>query len=135
MPIIVLPLFGDQFGNAARVQAAGAGIYLHLSELTADLVKNSVETIKNGDYRKEAAKMREIFLQAGGVDRASDLMELYADVGYQHLVPAYAKYKWTWVQYYNAAVKLLLCMLLGGVQKVTLCPRRASSCHGYCLML
>ena len=115
VPIIVLPLFGDQFGNAARVQAAGAGIYLHLSELTADLVKNSVETIKNGDYRKEAAKMRKIFLQAGGVDRASDLMELYADVGYQHLVPAYAKYKWSWVQYYNVDVKLVLCMLLGGV--------------------
>ena len=109
VPIIVLPLFGDQFGNAARVQAAGAGIYLHLSELTADLVKNSVETIKNGDYCKEASKMRKIFLQAGGVDRASDLMELYADVGYQHLVPAYAKYKWSWVQYYNADVKLVLC--------------------------
>ena len=31
-------LFGDQFGNAARVQAAGTGIYLHLSELSADLV-------------------------------------------------------------------------------------------------
>ena len=34
--------------------------------------------------------MRKFFLQAGGVD--SRVLELYADIGHQHLVPAYAKH-------------------------------------------
>ena len=61
--------------------------------------------------------MRTISLHAGGEDKTSDLMELYADIGYQHLVPAYAKYKWSWIQYYmyNVDVQLVLCLLLGGV--------------------
>ena len=115
VPIVVIPFFGDQVGSAARVQAAGAGVYLHLSGISAAAVRESVERIRNGEYRKEAAKMRKIFLHAGGVDKASDLMELYADIGYQHLVPAYAKYKWSWIQYYNVDVRLVLCLLLGGV--------------------
>ena len=43
------------------------------------------------------------------------IVELYADIGYQHHVPAYVKYKWSWVQYYNVDVKLLLCVLLACV--------------------
>ena len=68
-----------------------------------------------GDYHKKAQQMRKIMIQAGGVDRASELVEFYADVGYQHLVPAYVKYKWSWVQYYNVDVKFVLCVVLAGL--------------------
>ena len=115
VPIIVIPYGGDQHGNAARVQAVGAGIGLKQSQLTAKVIKDSIEAIEVGHYRREAQKMRKLFIKAGGVDKASDLVELYADIGYQHHVPAYVKYKWSWVQYYNVDVKLLLCVLLACV--------------------
>ena len=115
LPIIVIPFIADQHGNAASVQATGAGIGLKQSQLTAKAIKDSIEAIEMGQHRKEAQKIRKLFIEAGGVDKASDLVELYADIGYQHLVPAYVKYKWSWVQYYNVDVKLLLALLLAGV--------------------
>ena len=115
IPIIVLSFGMDRTGNAARVQAANMGITLQLWQLTAENIKMSVEAIELGDYHEKAQQMRKIMIQAGGVDRASELVEFYADVGYQHLVPAYVKYKWSWVQYYNVDVKLVLCVLLAGL--------------------
>ena len=125
VPIIVVPFGADQTGNAARVQSAGAGIALQQAELTPAVVRDSVERILAGDYRKKAEQMRKIFDGAGGVNRASDLVELYADIGYQHLIPAYAKYKWSWVQYYNADVLAVLCLLLAGV---LYCTARLCKC-------
>ena len=49
---------------------------------------------------------------AGGVERAADLVEFYEDVGYSHLVPAYAKYQWSVVQYYNADVYAFMVLVL-----------------------
>lgn len=49
---------------------------------------------------------------AGGVERAANLVEFYEAVGYVHLVPAYAKYQWNWVQYYNADVYTLILLIL-----------------------
>ena len=45
---------------------------------------------------------------AGGVDRAADLVEHYWEVGYDHLIPSYVKYNWSWIQYYNVDVKAVL---------------------------
>lgn len=111
VPLIVIPFGGDHGGNAARVEASGAGITLDMSKLSAATIRASVETIASREYLREAQRLRKISLQAGGVERAADLVELYADVGYQHLVPAYIKYKWSWVQYYNADVWLVLGVL------------------------
>ena len=48
----------------------------------------------------------------GGVERAARLIEHYSEVGYDHLVPAYAKYDWTWIQYHNADVKAVVLVVL-----------------------
>ena len=58
-------------------------------------------------------RLKKIFVQAGGVERATDLVEHYTTVGYSHLVPAYAKYDWNWIQYYNVDVYLFLGTLFG----------------------
>ena len=42
------------------------------------------------------------------MDRAAELVEYYHEVGYDHLVPAYAKYGWSWIQYYNVDVYALM---------------------------
>ena len=59
-------------------------------------------------------------MQAGGSEKAADLVEFYEEVGYEHLVPAYAKYEWTWVQYYSVDVyATVLCTLLGCIAFVS----------------
>ena len=135
VPIIAIPFGGDQLGNAARVQSAGVGIALQQSELlTPAVIRDSVERIQAGDYRQKAQQMRKIFDGAGGVNRASDLVELYADIGYQHLIPAYAKYKWNWIQYYNVDVLAVLCILIASVLYCTArlckCCCHHCCCHG-----
>ena len=56
--------------------------------------------------------MRKIFHEAGGVRRAAEIIEHYEEVGYDHLIPAYAKYNWNWIQYYNIDVKVILLLIL-----------------------
>ena len=52
-------------------------------------------------YVKNIQRLKKIFILAGGVERAADLVEHYKDVGYSHLIPAYAKYDCNFIQYYN----------------------------------
>ena len=76
-------------------------------------MSDAIKEIDSKDYVENIRRLKKIFIQAGGVERAADLVEHYEDVGYAHLVPAYAKYNWSWIQYYNIDVYLLLGTLLG----------------------
>ncbi len=108
IPLIVVPFGIDQLGNAARLASSGAGVYLEKDTLTAEKVQMAIETVASPEYRKAADKLKKIFVQAGGADKAAELVEFYQEVGYEHLVPAYAKYNWSWVQYYNVDVYAIL---------------------------
>ena len=116
VPCIALPMVGDQHGNAARLVSTGAGIRLDMNSLSPENINSAILAIQSdGRYRKEAKRMRELLLNAGGVTRAVDLLESYARLGYQHLVPAYVKYRWSFVQYHCLDVQLLLVAILGSV--------------------
>ena len=114
VPIIVLPSFADQPANADRVAHHGLGIRLDPNDLTSVQIIDSIHRIDSGDYHILVNKLRKIFDHAGGVMKAADLVELYAEVGYDHLIPAYARYGWTWIQYYNVDVCGLL-LVIGGM--------------------
>ena len=45
------------------------------------------------------------------MERVAELIELYDDIGYSHLIPAYARHNWSWVQYYNADLYVVLVLL------------------------
>ena len=111
VPLILVPGMKEQIGNAGRVHHHRLGIHLNRDELTAEQVYQSILEIDSGDYRQNVAKIQKVFRQAGGVKRAADLVEFYSEVGYDHLIPAYAKYQWSWVQYYNVDVYSLLLLL------------------------
>ena len=111
VPVIALPGMTEQKANAGRVHYHHLGIHLNRDELTAEQVYQSILEIDSGDYRQNVAKIQKVFRQAGGVKRAADLVEFYSEVGYDHLIPAYAKYQWSWVQYYNVDVYSLLLLL------------------------
>ena len=114
VPIIVLPVFGDQPANAAKVAHHGFGIRMNYENLTSLKIAESIRKIEKGNYHANVAKLQKVFHHAGGVTKAADLVELYAEVGYDHLIPAYARYGWTWIQYYNVDVYGLL-LVIGGI--------------------
>ncbi|KAL5496769.1 hypothetical protein EMCRGX_G013127 [Ephydatia muelleri] len=120
VPIIVLPLGGDQPANAVRVVHGGFGIQLNHNTITGTQITEGIHTIERGNYSKTVNRLRKIFHHAGGVTKAADLVELYAEVGYDHLIPAYARYGWTWIQYYNVDVYGLLLVIGGGVVWIVL---------------
>lgn len=113
VPIILLPQFGDQMSLAGRITRNKFGVHIPSENLSSSSISDAIKEIDNGDYVNNIQRLKKIFVQAGGVERAADLVEHYKDVGYSHLVPAYAKYNWNWIQYYNIDVYLLLVTLLG----------------------
>ena len=106
--IIVIPFLGDQFDWAVRVSDAGVGVQLLLHQWTSSYLKQSVKMIENGGYRERAEKMSVLMRRAGDAQKAADLVELYATYGYDHLIPAPVKYKWSWIQYYNIDIYIVL---------------------------
>ena len=112
VPVLVFPQMHEQLYNAGRVHFNGLGIHLDANSLSTSKITESLRALDTGEYRSNTAKLQKIFRMAGGVKRAADLVEFYEDVGYAHLVPAYAKYQWSWVQYYNADVYALMMLIL-----------------------
>ena len=108
VPVIGFPQLDDQFVNVGRLYHNGLGLKLDADTITSSNVANAVTSIDDGEYHKRVYKLQKIYKFAGGVERAADLVEFYEEVGYAHLIPAYAKYQWSWVQYHNADVWLVI---------------------------
>ncbi len=112
VPVIGFPLMFEQVANIARLHFNGIGIRLDSKTLTDSIVADAITSLDRGEYRFKIKAIQKMFRLAGGTKRAADLVEFYEDVGYDHLVPAYAKYQWSWVQYYNADVYTSLIVLM-----------------------
>ena len=79
---------------------------------TSESITNVIRSVTDTrEYSEQANKLRQVYLFAGGARRAADLVEFYAEVGYDHLIPAYAKYEWSCVQYYNLDVYCVFLLL------------------------
>ena len=125
VPVIVLPLMLEQQYSAGRVHYNGLGIMLDPKTVSSSDVAESLRALDIGEYRSKVSHLQKAFRIAGGATRAADLVEFYEDVGYAHLVPAYAKYQWSWVQYYNADVYAVMMVIL---VTVLMCVRACCKC-------
>ena len=137
LPVICMPLQFDQFEAAVRVQSSGIGISLYSKveavlgtpNITAETIAMAVSTIVGGDYYGNISRLKKMFELMGGVKRAADLVEFYEDVGYDHLVPSYIKYEWSWYQYYNVDVLIALSVAVVGIGWGLLyCSKRLCCC-------
>lgn len=73
IPLIVVPQQLEQAHMAKRVAETGCGIYLDMSEVTPESLKESYKKITSDDsYGKNAEKMKDSFLKAGGPERAAE---------------------------------------------------------------
>ena len=129
VPIVVIPFLFDQLDNGVRVKYYNYGEMIKLHELSTPLVTHTLQVIGTELYRKSLKKIQRIYKKDGGASRAADLIEFYSDVGYEHLIPSYAKYNWTWIEFHNVdvhfvlvAAALLLSYLL---YRVALCCRNS----------
>ena len=116
VPIVGFPQSVEQKVNVGRLYHSGLGLMLDKESFTASNIARHVDELDKGHYRHKIKLHQKMVELAGGSKRAADLVEFYADVGYTHMVPAYVKYNWNWIQYYNADVWLLVAgtMLLCG---------------------
>ena len=129
VPVICVPYGYDQFDTAARLEQWGLGVVLNSQGLNERVVSSAVERVGSGEFDSKVGKMSITLRASGGSKAAADLVELYAEVGHEHGVPAFAKYKWSWVEYYNLDVLGVLVSAIGvflwiSVKLLKLCCRK-----------
>ncbi len=116
VPVICIPFAYDQYEVAAKLSSAGAGISLLTFtdalkgnvNIKTKSITSSIHSIISDHYAENASRISCMYKLAGGAKRAADLVEFYEDVGYEHLLPSFIKYEWSWVQCYNVDVWLML---------------------------
>ena len=109
VPVVVIPITNDHGDNAARVEYFNLGVSILPTQLSASRLAKRLKKVTTEEvYLDSIVRLQERFKHAGGVDQAAKLVEHYSDIGYSHLVPAYARFGWSWIVYYNVDVKVLL---------------------------
>jgi len=85
VPIICMPQMFDQRENGVRVTHYGFGMTLDLNTLTVKQLMGAILQVDDAPHRKAALQTAHMFLAAGGVHKASELIEHYQEIGYKHL--------------------------------------------------
>ena len=112
VPIIGLPQMPEQDMTIGRVCHSGLGLALDSSTMTSSMVAEAVGAVGSEDISRNVQRIHKLFRFAGGVRRAADLVEQHVELGYAHLVPGFVRYQWSWIQYYNTDVYLVLLFIL-----------------------
>lgn len=75
VPVIAVPQANDQPMVASQLVKLGAGLCLKMSEVTPQILRNSVtELLKNKCYRNNCIQLGKSFIQAGGYKTAADII-------------------------------------------------------------
>ncbi|XP_004419189.1 PREDICTED: UDP-glucuronosyltransferase 2C1-like [Ceratotherium simum simum] len=114
VPVVGIPIFGDQFGNIARMKAKGAGVEVDLHTMkSSDLLTAMKAVINNPSYKENAMKLSRIHRDQPmkPLDRAVFWIEfVMRHKGAEHLRPP--SHNLTWYQYHSLDVIgfLLACV-------------------------
>uniref|UniRef100_A0A8C2L9Q2 UDP-glucuronosyltransferase n=1 Tax=Cricetulus griseus TaxID=10029 RepID=A0A8C2L9Q2_CRIGR len=115
IPMVMMPLFGDQMDNAKRMETRGAGISLNVLEMTADDLENALKKVINDKSYKENI-MRLSRLHKDRPIEPLDLAVFWVEYvmrhkGAPHLRPA--AHDLTWYQYHSLdVIGFLLAIVL-----------------------
>ncbi len=80
VPVLAMPLAGDQFGSAARLVRCGAGDVVPLQPSPNQLYRLLKGVLQEPRYRERAQALRQSIERAGGERRASDIIEEVLEV-------------------------------------------------------
>ena len=112
VPVLCLPYGIDQHDTAFRLEYYKLGVSLFPHEVNNETLRKAVASLQEKVYYDNVNKISVLFKAAGGVKRGADLVELYAEVGYEHGLPSFVRYQWGFIQYYNIDVWIVLGLLL-----------------------
>nr|XP_020143703.1 UDP-glucuronosyltransferase 1-1-like isoform X1 [Microcebus murinus] len=106
VPMVMMPLFGDQMDNAKRMETRGAGVTLNVLEMTSADLENALKTVINDKSYKENI-MRLSSLHKDRPVEPLDLAVFWVEFvmrhkGAPHLRPA--AHDLTWYQYHSLDV-------------------------------
>ena len=116
VPIICLPIFGDQHYNARRIHRKGYGLYFNIAKFTGEMLVSAInEILHNPAYQQTITKASKIFKSRPltPVKRAAWWIDHVMEYGGDHLHPAVAD-----LPYYQfllldiIASALIVCALL-----------------------
>lgn len=116
VPMVMMPLFGDQMDNAKRMETRGAGVTLNVLEMTSDDLANALKKVINDkSYKENILRLSRIHK-----DRPIEPLDLAVfwvefvmrHKGAPHLRPA--AHDLTWYQYHSLdVIGFLLAIVLG----------------------
>ncbi|HEY6991558.1 MAG TPA: nucleotide disphospho-sugar-binding domain-containing protein [Bryobacteraceae bacterium] len=83
IPLIAIPLAHDQPAIAARLKRTGAGVVFSPNELTVQKLRRAIDSILENDsaWKVHARRMQQVIAEAGGVERAADIVEQSMSAG------------------------------------------------------
>ncbi|XP_045415503.1 UDP-glucuronosyltransferase 1-6 isoform X2 [Lemur catta] len=115
VPMVMMPLFGDQMDNAKRMETRGAGVTLNVLEMTSADLENALKRVINDKSYKENI-MRLSSLHKDRPVEPLDLAVFWVEFvmrhkGAPHLRPA--AHDLTWYQYHSLdVIGFLLAVVL-----------------------
>ncbi|XP_018091523.1 UDP-glucuronosyltransferase 1A1 isoform X1 [Xenopus laevis] len=106
VPMVMLPLFGDQMDNAKRIESRGAGLTLNVLHMTSEDLSNAVKAVINNPvYKENIQRLSSLHLDrpVHPLDLAVHWVEfVMRHKGAPHLRPA--AHDLNWFQYYSLDV-------------------------------
>uniref|UniRef100_A0A8C5TYA9 UDP-glucuronosyltransferase n=2 Tax=Malurus cyaneus samueli TaxID=2593467 RepID=A0A8C5TYA9_9PASS len=114
VPMVLMPLFGDQMDNAKRVESRGAGLTLNILEMTSSDISNALKAVINEKkYKENIQRMSDLHLDRPihPLDLAVHWVEfVMRHKGAPHLRPA--AHDLNWVQYHSLDVIAFLAVVV-----------------------
>jgi MGT family glycosyltransferase len=82
VPMVAIPILGDQFGVAARIAYCGAGQAVSLPRCDRGRLRDTVAAVLEGEsYRRRALELQGAVNRTGGASRAAEIVETVAETG------------------------------------------------------
>ncbi|XP_068877765.1 UDP-glucuronosyltransferase 1A1-like isoform X1 [Aphelocoma coerulescens] len=114
VPMVLMPLFGDQMDNAKRVESRGAGLTLNILEMTSSDISTALKAVINDKkYKENIQRLSDLHLDRPihPLDLAVHWVEfVMRHKGAPHLRPA--AHDLNWVQYHSLDVIAFLAAVV-----------------------
>ena len=126
IPVVCIPMFGDQDDNAARAVHGGWGVRLDKNKFTSEDLANAVRQVGQGDspFRAKAKAISRLVQAKTGTDEILEWMECAVTYGIDHLVP-FRTMKASYFAYYNLDAGVILsCIVFVAMYAVCTCGRQ-----------
>jgi MGT family glycosyltransferase len=76
VPLVAMPVTGDQPGVAARIAYLGVGEMVSLADVTLEQLRSAVHRVWNmPEYRQRTKALQQEIAQTNGIERAADIAE------------------------------------------------------------